>query len=203
MSESTHHVKMCEFCELISPAKLSGLDVSGADPHSAYFLSLEAGMRLWPTLSLVELGVRNLFSVAIERHFGSKFFLEDIGVLTRKHLKRFPWFERSKPATDANQVVSALAMGFWTDLTSRRYESTIWAPVLVESLSLPVHVSREEFSLRLRQATIIRNRIAHHESILKSRFKGIDSELRELLFWISPSALEELDRFQVGILYTP
>ena len=203
MSQSMHLVEDCKFCELISLPKISGLDPLEPSPHASYFSTLEAGLRLWPTISLVELGVRNLFSLAIQNYFGSRFFLEDLGVLTTKHLKRFPWFQKSQPATDTDAVISSLAMGFWADLTGRRYESSIWAPVLVNVLQLPSDVSREEFSMRLRQATILRNRIAHHESILKPRFSNAGLELRQLLVWISPDALEELDSFKLEIFYTP
>ena len=203
MPQSIHLVEDCKFCEIISLAKISGLEHSKSSPHASYFSALEASLRLWPVLSHVELGVRNLFSLAIQNYFGSQFFLEDIGVLTRKHLRRFPWFEKTPPGDNPDAVISALAMGFWTDLTGKRYESSIWAPALVGVLSLPSDLSREEFSTRLRQATIIRNRIAHHETILKPRFDNSYLEMRELLAWISPAALQELDRFNVEVFYTP
>jgi hypothetical protein len=196
-------MEKCEFCAIISKPKLTSLAELSENPHIAYFTSLKAAMELWPLLSLIELSVRNTFSGALVGAFGIEFFQTDLGILTSKHLKRFPWFHHPERASNPNDVISSLTMGFWTDLTGKRYESRIWAPILVKSLQLPSDVSRERFSHRLRHATIIRNRIAHHESISKQRFTNAQSDLEELLLWLSPAASRELEIFNITIALHP
>jgi hypothetical protein len=73
------------------------------------------------------------------------------------------------PRPDA--VVAELGFGFWRYLVSARYEQSLWVPILDDAFdSIPgrTPAARREFiDGRLRVLHRLRNRVAHHELLIK------------------------------------
>ena len=73
------------------------------------------------------------------------------------------------PQPDA--VVAELGFGFWRYLVSARYEQSLWVPILDDAFDgIPgtTAAARREFAdSRLRVLHRLRNRVAHHEPLIK------------------------------------
>lgn len=96
----------------------------------------------------------------------------------REALKR-----EGKPSGDG-RIVAELAFGFWTGLTSAKYE-TLWRGHLAKIVPRRP-VQRVEFHDRLNTIRKLRNRVAHHEPILGRPLKKDANQIFDTLSWLSP-----------------
>jgi len=100
-------------------------------------------------------------------------------------------------------IVAELNLGFWTSLISTRYEKTLWVPHLYKAFphaviqkqgtdgkSLSVPISRADIFDQLERIRTLRNRIAHHESILKLDLSKLYAETLGTLSWVCPVSAE-------------
>jgi hypothetical protein len=63
------------------------------------------------------------------------------------------------------KIVAELMFGFWTYLVADSHEKTIWVPYLHKAF--PPGTDRDRVSQALTAIREFRNRVAHHENILK------------------------------------
>lgn len=82
------------------------------------------------------------------------------------------------------RVVAALSFGFWVKLCANAYEGTVWPKI---SNRFPKHITRQILHDRLMSLKTLRNRIAHHETLIKRDRKKDYNELLETIGWISPT----------------
>ncbi|MCX6975894.1 MAG: Abi family protein [Verrucomicrobia bacterium] len=103
----------------------------------------------------------------------------------------------------AGAVVAELSLGFWTSLISREYDALLWVPILHKAFpyaegrktgadrkEVVTKLSRAEIHDRLEGLRKLRNRIAHHEHILKLDLPRLYAESLEVLGWICPVSAE-------------
>ncbi len=94
-------------------------------------------------------------------------------------------------------VVAELNLGFWTALISAKYEKSLWVPHLhkifpnatkskidKDGKTSMSKLNRAEIHARLEKVRFLRNRIAHHESILRLDLEQLYCETLEALSWI-------------------
>ena len=103
---------------------------------------------------------------------------------------------RNKAGADApvGKVMAELTFGFWPNMLMSRYEALYRASL---HRAFPAaHLPRAPIHLRLETIRFLRNRVAHHESVLTSRnevYTGFKdrptiplSEILECVAWVSP-----------------
>ncbi|MBD0022542.1 hypothetical protein GII33_13935 [Gordonia pseudamarae] len=160
---------------LLSPGRFAPyLRHSGDDPDDALLLyewSASMSMAMFELFSHLEVMIRNSIDRTLAQHFKD----EAVGI---------PWFLRKPPASAAmaglietersrlrpngkdtrHQIVAAMSFGFWTQMTGNKYDD-LWRTALFKafpgSSGRRADVSRELEALRK-----LRNRIAHHDSML-------------------------------------
>jgi hypothetical protein len=105
------------------------------------------------------------------------------------------------------RVVAELSFGFWTALLSARYEKRLWVPCLHRAFPHAFagpefgpttsgarrRVNRQDIARRLDGIRELRNRIAHHESIIR---RSLDKDFRSIIettAWICPTTSAWLD----------
>lgn len=90
--------------------------------------------------------------------------------------------ELSEPITPG-RVVAELNFGFWVRLTGWPYEKTLWVPYLHKVF--PIKLKRTAIHNRLLDLKSLRNRIAHHQRIIRKRdlLRDYDN-LLETISWI-------------------
>jgi hypothetical protein len=88
------------------------------------------------------------------------------------------------------KVVSELTFGFWVVLTSPPYAQSLWDKFLHEAFVKKL--GRKAIHKRLDKIRKLRNRVAHHESILDRNLKDDFSLIVQTVHWICPVTAEWL-----------
>jgi hypothetical protein len=82
-------------------------------------------------------------------------------------------------------IVAELNFGFWVKMFANTYEKLLWVPHLRHRF--PAKISRKVLHDRLISIKELRNRIAHHETLIKRKVDRDYAELIETICWISPT----------------
>lgn len=189
---------------------------SDRDAVERYCWKIQLSESLYPTLSILEVSLRNGAHRALSDHLGTEFWFGSI-LHPRKYQNIADLIARitsraGGPPT-ADKVVSEITFGFWLSLFSRRYNAVWWQPhdpLLAKVIPHHPNIARDtrrHLEITLEYAVALRNRVMHHEAVFqgvtalnrpRKSVEEIHLELRELVRWISPQAdrmLDELDRF--------
>jgi hypothetical protein len=146
-------------------------------------------------ISGIELTLRNRGSSFLFAEFGEALFSSEswrLGDAARSRINKV--LARSKEdslSTDA--LITQLPLSFWTLLFSKRMESTTWPVFMRNLLSSSAPTSRAAVYERLLETVELRNRIAHHEVVLKARFNGALERQLELLSWICVDLRQQVE----------
>ena len=84
-----------------------------------------------------------------------------------------------------DQVVAGLSFGFWTAMIQKRYHPAIWSKHLRTAFPhLPPGRSRKSLATRARDVSTLRNRIWHHEPLVKRNVSQDYADVMEMLGWL-------------------
>src|SRR5882672_7060199 len=83
-----------------------------------------------------------------------------------------------------SKVVAELTFGFWVALSGPRYAQNLWDKTLHKAFVKKL--GRKALHKRLDKIRKLRNRVAHHESILARVLKDDFSSIIETVHWICP-----------------
>ena len=89
------------------------------------------------------------------------------------------------------QLIASLSFGFWTAFFGKSFEQ-LWRQELRFIFKTNDPLKRGYIASNLKSIRILRNRIAHHECILKMDLDNLEKSAYELINWLSPTALEWL-----------
>ncbi len=89
-------------------------------------------------------------------------------------------------------VVAMLPFGFWASLFGRRYDP-LWQTALHRSFP-HTNGTREECGAAMREIHVVRNRIAHHDSLLDHDVGQVFTTMQSVAAWIDPVAARWLRR---------
>lgn len=145
-------------------------------------------------IQAAEVGLRNRINFALCALYGNewwrnKAFLEladderrgDLEVVFRRIRNRDLLLE-------TGQVVAGLSFGFWVALLQPRYNPDIWSSQIRPAFpNLPAGKTRHALAKRAGEVAYIRNRISHHEPIIREDHSKRFKELMEFLGWICPT----------------
>lgn len=177
--------------ECLSPERLKPYMVKArGDSWTAFHLyvrNMEISSSLFGVLHALEVGLRNrthskmVASLRVEEWWSALPLrppeLSDIGE-AKQNIAR-----RARQIT-ADRIVAELNFGFWVKLFSKNYEKSLWVPYL--NACFPAGLSRKSLHGRLIEIKEIRNRIAHHETLISRDSRRDYSEMMETIGWISP-----------------
>ncbi|HEY1755579.1 MAG TPA: hypothetical protein VGG72_09310 [Bryobacteraceae bacterium] len=161
---------------------------------------------LYGVTQATEVALRNSIHRVLSSGFGSMWF-DVVGLeapQSEKIEKAKFEIERSQRVVTSGGLVSELNLGFWTSLVSTRYEKTLWVPHLHKAFPHAIRVKRDartgsdsttplkrsEIFDQLERVRTLRNRIAHHESILRLDLGKMYAETLEALKWVCPTSAE-------------
>ncbi len=88
-------------------------------------------------------------------------------------------------AVTPGRMVAELTFGFWVNLYSNFYEGELWIKHL--KTLFPAGIARKTLHQRLDELKRLRNRIAHHETLIKRSVDVDYANLMETAGWISPT----------------
>ncbi len=176
-----------------------------------YEWNLTASQVLMRDLAHFEIALRNAYDAAITAHWphhthwllhpespavmpiwrtrdiGGMKRGTDVNSLTRKSVDdaiRRCGFGRAT----AGKVIAALSFGFWRQLTTNAMEKSVWVPYLHHAF--PPGTSRTTINTQIEASNRLRNRIAHHESLISSTLdlRAIHGGMMDCLRAVSPRA---------------
>lgn len=148
----------------------------------------------------IEIAVRNSIHRELSGAFGAYWFEEfSFGETQDKMLTEAKGaIARDRRPVTPGAVVAELNLGFWVALLTRAYEKTLWVPCLHRAFPhayvekrgqtavIQVKIDRCDIHERLDNIRYLRNRIAHHEPLLKLDLPQCYSRTLEALKWICP-----------------
>lgn len=191
------------------------LTAAGADPALAldlYEWNTEISSAMLHDLSHLEVGLRNAYNDALESHgaypkhwtlCGGQVFAPiyrskkrfdratraqikvrvDVNEKPRKSLER-AISEAGGHRAPPGKVIAQLMFGFWRYLSSAAHEVPLWRPVLHQAFISGT--ARPFVETRIGELHDLRNRVAHHESILGENVMLKHTYLLELAGAIAP-----------------
>ena len=92
---------------------------------------------------------------------------------------------RAKQAPTPGQMVATLAFGFWVALTNKKYARGLWVPHLSKAFPRR-RMNHSDAHVRLKRLRDLRNRVAHHEPIIRRNLKDDLAMILETISWICP-----------------
>jgi hypothetical protein len=116
-------------------------------------------------------------------------WLVDFGVLqpegVRQVINAIGRLRQGKVVT-RGRIVAGLSFSFWADLFGHRYED-LWRHRLRGAFPNR-GLTRKAVSSRMRRVQRLRNRIAHHDSLLDQNVPAVVNDVLEISGWIDPDA---------------
>ncbi|HEV2189928.1 MAG TPA: hypothetical protein VGR70_22155 [Stellaceae bacterium] len=153
------------------PAGATFIDVIGI-----YNANTAISEALIGSIQIMEISVRNSIHRQIARTYGIDWYVGN-----KLNL------DNDTPETLSQKIVSELTLGFWTNLFKRQYEDPLWRKTL--RFAFP-HVggplTRGQVHQTLDKLRRLRNRISHHEQILKYDLNVYYNSIIDLVSWVSP-----------------
>ena len=172
------------------PAGATFIDVIGI-----YNANTAISEALIGSIQIMEISVRNSIHRQIARTYGIDWYVgnklnldNDGNRLVNRLYNRYQNIGRfNTPETLSQKIVSELTLGFWTNLFKRQYEDPLWRKTL--RFAFP-HVggplTRGQVHQTLDKLRRLRNRISHHEQILKYDLNVYYNSIIDLVSWVSP-----------------
>lgn len=151
-----------------------------------YVRNVALGSAFLGPLQALEVTLRNSVHALMSARHGSNWYetvcLEDPqrrGIDTARRL-----LLREGKTESPGRVVAAASFGFWVGLFAKAYEESLWRPLLHQAFQ-PVP-SRTVVHEQLNRLRTLRNRIAHHESILGRKLSDDHQRILDILETLSP-----------------
>jgi hypothetical protein len=85
----------------------------------------------------------------------------------------------------AGRIVAELNLAFWTNLYSNFYEQQFWVKHL--RTVFPSKIDRKRLHARFESIKLLRNRLAHHETLIRRSVQRDHAELLDAISWMSPN----------------
>lgn len=151
---------------------------------------------LWETLGHGEVLLRNAIHDALTTRHGMRgnagFWFDDVDRELDRRAREEIITARRRARRSAGvgappgKIVAELPFGFWRYLLARRYSATLWPAIRHAFPHLPGRdrVQLEEPVMRLHQ---VRNRIAHHEPLIREDVRARVADLEAVLDAIDPA----------------
>ena len=182
------------------------LNLAANDDSAAlrlYEFNIQLSESFYPSLHNLEISLRNNFHCSISKIYGQWWLLNrDLISGTNKkefvNLAKVEEIVSKSKSLSSGEIVSNLSFGFWVSLLYPNYELSLWRGSLHKIFAQNTKITRKEIHQKLETIKRIRNRVAHHEFILKHDLKTYHQIIYEILEYLSPELVSwtsKLDRF--------
>lgn len=186
---------------LLSPERFSGYMqlASGSrnEAHALYLHNIKLSASLFEVIGGFEVALRNSIHLVLSQALGSDAWYENF---------QWKWYENEaldnakkqirsrKTLADPGRIIAELTFGFWCGLTSRPYETVLWIPHLHKAFPNK-RLGRKDAFDRLDAIRKLRNRIAHHQCILRQNPSARYNEIIDAVGWICPTTSKWIESF--------
>lgn len=153
-----------------------------------YVRNTELSEALYGVVQGVEILLRNATHGALTKGLGTDMWWEVAGLRDYEQNDISNAIEKIRlrsVAVTPGRIVADLNFGFWVNLYSNFYEVNFWVKHL--KTLIPARISRKRLHERLTELKMLRNRLAHHETLIRRRVGDDYSNLLETVGWVSPT----------------
>ena len=192
-------VQIASLKKTISPARLSTYQIASGgntvDALRLYHWNMALGQSLHIPIQSLEVSLRNTISSTINSLFGQNWYvqarfktiltswakstLNDAVNKANKESRR-----KRKPITEGD-VIANLSFGFWGELLASRYDKHLWNKKLnIAFPHLPATKNSQDIYNPVHKIIKLRNRISHHEPIIKRGLLPIYNSMLDVIGWI-------------------
>lgn len=167
-----------------------------------YTLNTRVSEALYVPLQALEVALRNRIHTVMVQAHGPGWFQPEAGHVTDRQAEQVrtaiaELTQGGKPIEDG-RVVAALTFSFWTSMFGREQDD-LWKRSLHRIATRDGRfLARKDFTTRLTQIRLLRNRIAHHEPILYWNLPKLHRAMLQITRWLSPAMddwRDMIDRF--------
>ena len=178
------------------------LIASGYDEQRAlalYGWNIQMSEAFFPVLGASEICLRNLISARLVDLYGPNWW-DDRAFLTqiKEALGRVKTACKNlKPRglVTSGRMTAELSFGFWVNMLLKRHEPFFWHDFHAAFPALPAEVDYAKLFRRCNSVREFRNRVFHHEPILKLDITQEYSQVMELIRWLSPKKAEWIKQY--------
>jgi Abi-like protein len=180
------------------------LDWAGGDRERAihlYTLNTRISESLYVPLQTLEVVLRNRIHTVMTGAYHERWFCDFLLAPRQPEQlsKAIQDITDQKKEATPGRIVAELTFGFWTSMIGTVYED-LWQRTLHRIGKRPdgKGLQRKDFSRPLAKVRLLRNRVAHHEPIIKMNLCDRHDRMLEMVGWLSPAAADwcrKLDRF--------
>lgn len=169
------------------------------DLHT-YNQNLKKAKSLYIPLSILEVSLRNSINNLFEKLFGAGWIINETSFLKHKEVQKITQAKtkliNNKENITKDKLVAELTFGFWTAMFQSVYNEKMRTNNLKQIFpNLPPKVKeiidRKKISSKLNHIRSFRNRVFHHENIIKDEYLNIEEEIFEILNYFD----EELSQY--------
>ncbi|MET3889032.1 hypothetical protein ABIE41_000108 [Bosea sp. OAE506] len=162
-----------------------------------YIWNAKIGASFHIPIQAAEVALRNRVNHALVSEFGAEWWRETryLNLADRERERDLETVKsrlvRKGIRLETDQIVAGLSFGFWVGMLHRRYNPPIWGARLRATFPhLPTAENRESLFRRCGEIAGLRNRISHHEPLIKLDAMKQHSDLLKLLSWICPATAQ-------------
>ena len=163
------------------------------DDMETYGSNLKKSKQMYIPLSILEVSLRNSINNAFEKFYTAGWLINEAHFLHQKELEKLfhaknKLRERGEEITK-EKLIAELTFGFWTGLFKTLYDQQMRFGTLRQIFpNLPPKnekiINRKILSSKLNHIREFRNRIFHHENILKPKYDAIEEDINEILEYL-------------------
>ena len=174
------------------------LNISNNDKEKAielYDLYMAINESFYISLQNIELAIRNSFCNEISKKYGNNWLLDKQYLLKGQSTKKRllleqieTIYQKYKKINNCNDIISNLSFNFWIVFLDDDFEITFWRPCLRKVFdNFGNRVLRSDIKNELKFIKNIRNRIFHHENLLKYNLMDSYNKIINFIKLISES----------------
>lgn len=183
MSSFEHSLKNIKEIErvLSSDRFETYLKLAGNDKFKAleiYKNNIKLSQQMYAVLHILEICLRNKIDEILSITYGENWYLASNLKLSQHQIDSIQdsWKENQKKRGIQNikrgHLIASLTFGFWTSFFDREFEE-LWRHSLRKIFILNEPILRKKVAYQLQELRILRNRIAHHECILRMNYEQL------------------------------
>lgn len=154
-----------------------------------YLWNTSLSESLYGSLQGLEIGLRNSINRELTAKHSLDWYKNPILFRDIQHDKInrvIAEFDKQRPITQSD-VVSRLSFGFWADILHYEMYEQLWREAIHRAFpNRPKGTRRNNIAPMIKRLKDLRNRIAHHEPILRFNLQQEHNDIIEILSWICP-----------------
>jgi hypothetical protein len=160
---------------------------------SLYLWNAKLGASFHVPIQAVEVALRNRINHALVQEFGLNWWdaPDFLTLIDKERIKDLRLvkirIKRQKLVVQTDQIVASLTFGFWVGMLAPKYNPRLWGNHLRTTFPyLPASKRRDEIFKLAANVARFRNRISHHEPLIRDDVSQRYNDIMTLISWLCP-----------------